>query len=624
MTAIKVLDPNMVNMIAAGEVIERPASVVKELMENSIDAGATKIELQIEDGGRKLIRVIDDGCGMEPADLELAFEPHATSKISSPDDLEKINTMGFRGEALASIGAVAKVTVTSRTADSVQANTVSIDCGQKQPLKPGGAAKGTTIEVQDLFYKLPARKKFLRTANTEASHITEQFTRIALANRHLDLTLINNGRQIHRLTPNQPLSARIAQLFNRALAEDLVETHSNERQLDVCALIAKPSAAKSTSKFQYTFLNGRFIRDKFITHAIKEAYRGTIDQSKYPVVFMFLQLSPEKFDVNVHPGKLEVRFDNSNLIHSQVMAVIREKLMSANLDAAGNFDSSEQDSMNIGTLSPSDFQQGDAGPESSNPRAEQIRQAVADFYRERGSEHSQPKLAFSETLNRPVSQNKKQDFYQKTHTPQKYSSPTDSQTHQQDTASPIGPMQIHDSYILAPTEDGFMVIDQHALHERVIYEQLCRKLSQGSLTSQRLLIPATVDLTEAQSAAIKDAETILQKLSIEIEPFGPNTIAVHTFPEILRKTEPEQFIADLLDLVSDKEIAPDPERLLHHVLDMAACKAAVKAGQKLSAGEISQLLEEKETLQRSSSCPHGRPTTLKFTLKDLEKQFKRT
>jgi DNA mismatch repair protein MutL len=623
MAAIKVLDPNMVNMIAAGEVIERPASVVKELMENSIDAGATKIELQIEDGGRKLIRVTDDGCGMEPGDLELAFEPHATSKVSGPGDLAKICTMGFRGEALASIGAVAKVTVTSRTADSVQGNTVSIDCGQKQPLKPTGAAKGTTIEVADLFYKLPARRKFLRTANTEASHITEQFTRIALANRHFDLTLINNGRQIHRLTANQPLSLRITQLFNRALAEDLVETHSNERGLDVYALIGKPSAAKSTSKFQYTFLNGRFIRDKFITHAVKEAYRGTIDHSKYPVVFMFLELSPEKFDVNVHPGKLEVRFDNSNLIHSQVMAVIREKLMSANLDASGSFESSEQDSMNMGTLSPSDFQQGDNAAQGNNPRADQIRQAVADFYRDRGSEHSQPKLAFSESLNRPVSQNKKQDFYQKTHTPQKYSSSGENQS-QQDTRPAIGPIQIHDSYILAPTEDGFMVIDQHALHERVIYEQLCRKLSQGSLTSQRLLIPATVDLNEAQSAAVKDAEMILQKLNIEIEPFGPNTVAVHTFPEILSKTEPEQFIVELLDLVSDKEVSPDPERLLHHVLDMAACKAAIKAGQKLSAVEISQLLEDKETLQRSSSCPHGRPTTIKFTLKDLEKQFKRT
>ncbi len=285
MGQITVLDQNMVNMIAAGEVIERPASVVKELIENSIDAGATKITVSIEDGGRKLISVADNGCGMGPEDLATAFEPHTTSKIKTSKDLRGISTLGFRGEALASIAAVSQVRAVSRIRNEAGANSIEIDCGNKGSVSPASADYGTTIQVRDLFYKLPARRKFLKTTNTEMGHITEHFTRTALAYCDLDMTLMHNGRELYRLPGKQDLSNRIAELFSPEIAENSVETRSNERGLDIFALMGKPGISRTNRKFQYVFLNGRFIRDKFISHAIKEAYRGCLGPERFPVIF---------------------------------------------------------------------------------------------------------------------------------------------------------------------------------------------------------------------------------------------------------------------------------------------------------------------------------------------------
>ena len=331
MGQIVVLDQNMINMIAAGEVIERPASVVKELMENSIDAGATKITVSIEDGGRKLISVTDNGCGMDGEDLALAFESHTTSKIKTSKDLRGISTLGFRGEALASIASVAQVKAVSRTKDSPGANCIEIDCGNKSSVSPGSADYGTTIQVRDLFYKLPARRKFLKTANTEMDHITEHFIRIALAKDDLDMTLIHNGKELYRLLGKQGLRQRIAELLSPEFGENLIETESSEKELHIFALLGKPAISRTNNKFQYVFLNGRFIRDKFISHAIKEAYRGCIEPNRFPVVFLFIQMPYEDYDVNVHPTKIEVRFYNTNLVHSQVLGALREKLLGTNL-----------------------------------------------------------------------------------------------------------------------------------------------------------------------------------------------------------------------------------------------------------------------------------------------------
>src|SRR4030042_56451 len=332
MGQIKVLDQNMINMIAAGEVIERPASVAKELMENSIDAGATKIIISIEDGGRKLISITDNGCGMDAEDLATAFDSHTTSKIKTSKDLHGISTLGFRGEALTSIASVAQVKAVSKTKDALTGNCIEIDCGSKSTVSPCSTDYGTTIQVRDIFYKLPARRKFLRTANTEMEHITEQFTRIALANNDLDMTLIHNGKEIYRLPGKQGIRQRIADLISPEFGENLIETESREKDLHIFALLGKPSISRTSNKFQYIFLNGRFIRDKFISHAIKEPYRACIEPNRSPVVFLFIKMPHENYDVNVHPTKIEVRFYNTNLIHSQALRALRQQLLGKNLN----------------------------------------------------------------------------------------------------------------------------------------------------------------------------------------------------------------------------------------------------------------------------------------------------
>jgi DNA mismatch repair protein MutL len=601
MPKIVVLNENMVNMIAAGEVIERPANIAKELLENSIDAGAKKIILTVADGGRKLVSVTDDGCGIAAEDIETAFKPHATSKISAAGDLQKISTMGFRGEALASIASVAMVSLVSKMADSLSAHKIEIDCGKGGQVQPISGDMGTTIEVRDLFYKLPARKKFLKTANTEMTHIIEHFTRIALAHNELDMTLIHNGRQLHHLLSNQTTQQRIAQLFSKTIAEDLIELTNSEKNISIRALLAKPERARANSKFQYVFLNKRFIRDKFISHAIKQAYQGLIEPNKYPMAFLFIEMPLDVYDVNVHPTKIEVRFDNSNLIHSQVVGSLREKLLSLNLDVAASM---PQRPVSVNQFGPS----VDDGMQEA--RRQKIEGAMADFFKQHSS-----------------GQQRQRDFSFPSHSSAMplHRTATDSQqTPQNNSTQPNIFLQLHNAYIVTQTDEGFMVIDQHALHERIIYEDLCRKVAEGKLTSQRLLIPETLELTDAQLDAVKTNSELIEKLGIELEPFGPKTVAVQAFPAMLSKVSPADFLCDLLDMLTDKNLNLDTERLLHEILDMAACKAAIKAGQKLSETEMQQLLADKTIVDRASRCPHGRPTTIQFSVAELEKQFKRT
>ncbi|MCX5634104.1 MAG: DNA mismatch repair endonuclease MutL [Phycisphaerae bacterium] len=615
MGQIKVLDQNMVNMIAAGEVIERPASVVKELVENSIDAGATEINIYIEEGGIKLIRVVDNGCGMDNADLALAFEPHATSKLKTIADLLNISTMGFRGEALASIAAVAKVAIVSRCADTIVDSThsassgqagspqaggkIEIDCGVKDDIRPCSAGLGTAVEVRNLFYKLPARKKFLRTANTEMTHIIEQFTRVALAHTDISMALFHNDRELYRLSADSGIRQRIAKLFSAELAEALLELQSTERNLKLAALLCKPENGRANTKFQYFFLNGRYIRDKFLSAAVREAYRGLIEPDKHPVVFLFLQMPPQNFDVNVHPTKTEVRFDDSNLVYSQILALIREKLLSMDLDVQAKLPKSGQ--MPVSGESQ-EIKQSIAGAMAeffSQNRQGEVPQRHFDFSKIAQKSDSVVAEQRDNFYNQPVSQVNEIPQY----------------------------LQIHDSYIIAQTEDGFLIIDQHALHERIIYEDLCRRLASGSgakLESQKLLIPESFELTAAQSQILEANKDLLQRLGIELEPFGPGIWAVQAFPSLLGSVKPVEFIIDMLDVLTDSVGKIDSERLLHKILDLAACKAAVKAGQKLNPTEVSKLLTDKNTVERVSRCPHGRPTAIKFSLAELEKQFKRT
>jgi DNA mismatch repair protein MutL len=615
MGQILVLDENMINMIAAGEVIERPASVVKELMENSIDSGATKITVSIEDGGRKLISVTDNGCGMDGEDLARAFEPHTTSKIKTSSDLQGISTLGFRGEALASIAAVSQVKCTSRTKSQTGANCIEIDCGKKIKISPASADYGTTIQVRDIFYKLPARRKFLRTANTEMGHIAEQFTRVALANNNLDLTLIHNGRELYRLSDKDHLGQRIAELSpipSSGISENLIEAEINEKSLHILALMGKPSISRTSKKFQYVFLNGRFIRDKFISHAIQEAYRGLLEPNRFPVVFLFIRMPYEDYDVNVHPTKSEVRFYNANLVHSQILATLREKLLSTDLQTHAVLPTATGSPEMQGTPIPGD-------------RRQAISDAMADFFKKHRPVQTQQHFSYKQKQHL-VALHPSAEQIPESHkgpSPALASIPT-SQIVQEISSKQRKFLQIHDSFIVVQTDEGFVIIDQHALHERIIYEDLCKRIRKSKLESQKLLIPESFDVTVSDADTLKRNSELLEKLGIELVPFGPKAIAIQAFPTLLAKADPLDFVQDLIDLLSRKDINLDSERLLDEVLNMAACKAAIKAGQKLTDSEIEQLLRDQVNAESASRCPHGRPTTIKFSISDLEKQFKRT
>ncbi len=596
MGRIHVLDQNMINMIAAGEVIERPASVVKELIENSIDAGATRIIVSVEDGGRKLISITDNGGGMDAEDLARAFESHTTSKIKTDSDLHNISTLGFRGEALASIASVALVKTVSRTRNSIEANCIEIDCGTKSEISPCSGDYGTKIEVRDIFYKLPARRKFLRTANTEMGHITEQFIRIALANAQaddkqgLDLTLIHNGKEIYRLPGEQSLLSRIAELFPALQIEtsdDFITAESSEKGLNISAVLGKPEISRTSNKFQYVFLNGRFIRDKFISHAIKEAYRGLLEPDRFPVVFSYIKMPYEDYDVNVHPTKIEVRFYNSNLVHSQILGVIREKLLGTDLSVSAKLPTSEKTK---------------SFPTNHPGRDPKIADAMAEFLRKHKPAQTQQRFGF-----RPSSftQTQKEITEKQTHFDRKY-------------------IQIHDSFIVEQTEDGFVIIDQHALHESLIYEGLLKRVQNNKLQSQKLLMPESFEVTVSEMDTLERHTDLFEMLGIELVPFGPKSMAIQSFPSLLKNASPLEFVRDIIDLLDKKDTDFDHERLLDEVLNMVACKAAIKAGQKLTDIEIEQLLADRQAAQSTSRCPHGRPTTIKFSISELEKQFMRT
>jgi DNA mismatch repair protein MutL len=639
MASISMLPMTLVNKIAAGEVIERPSSVLKELMENSLDAGAGRVSVELEDGGKKLIRVVDNGCGMTKDDLALACLAHATSKLKTEDDLYAIGTLGFRGEALASVAAVSQLEILSRPADQIEGGRLAVTAGQVEPVTPAAAPVGTSITARNLFFNTPARRKFLRTTNTELGHITEQFIRIALANTAAQMILEHNGRRLYDLPADQSLLERIAALFGNELADGLIAIRPDTRYAHIGGFIAPPRHSRASAQGQYIFLNGRYIRDRFISHAVREAYRGLMEASRQPVVFLFITLDPHEVDVNVHPTKIEVRFANSNLIHSQVLAAIRDRLLSTDLTPAGTITAAVS---SLPAQAPAG--QADAAPENQqsaiinqigNPalddqsnspnrpagqadsqRQERVRQAVADFFKSAkssgaslGDQRTEPRWPGRDIS--PPCEN----------TPSPVSTPPADALPESDIDRFL---QIHNQYVVVQQTDGILIIDQHALHERIIYEQLFEQFSRGPLETQRRLIPETIEAGPQQMAAVENASDLLKQLGILLEPFGPRTLAVQGYPPILDKLPVAQFTSDLLDLLVEHSDRVSREELVHRVLDMIACKAAVKAGDPLNEQEIKSLLSQRDRVERSSNCPHGRPTTLKLTLSQLEKQFKRT
>lgn len=617
MAAIQILPDLIVNKIAAGEVIERPASVVKELLENAVDAAATQIDVTVEAAGSGLIRVTDNGRGMDADDLRLCMAPHATSKIADEADLEHIATLGFRGEALASVSSVAQVRVASRGAGG-QAHEVLAEAGRIGPVRPAAAPAGTTVEVRNLFFNAPARRKFLRNPATEMAHVTEQVARVAMAFPQIGFTLAHNGRMTHRLDRNQTVLERIGAFYGRELADSLMGVERNERDLRVRGYIAPPAASRATGKWQLVFVNGRFVRDRTVQHALREAYRGLAEADRHPVVFLFLDLAPHCFDVNVHPTKIELRWRDAGLVHSQVLAVLREALAEHDLTPALT---TERASIDPG-------------------RREAIMAAMADFFRR--AEPAQRHLAFrapgagpksassaAEAVPAPRSVGPPTEQRQLADTPPPRP-PADgapsvwhAQPPAETAARPGKALQVHNTYLVVESDDGLLIVDQHALHERIIFEQLSARMAQGSLESQRLLLPETARLSDTQMSVLEQYESLLTRLGLETSRFGPDTVAVHSCPVLLAGTPADELLIDVLDRLGEAERPTDSRELLTDVLNVLACKAAVKAGDPLTEQEIESLLAHRGRVERASNCPHGRPTTLRLTVRDLERQFKR-
>ncbi len=595
------------NRIAAGEVIERPASVVKELVENALDAGALQILVEIEDGGRELIRVIDDGSGIPAAELPLAFAEHATSKLLTDEDLFRIATMGFRGEALASIGSVSHSRLLSRTADADAAYEIFNRGGQVTTPQASAGNVGTTIEVRNLFFNTPARRKFMKGASTEFGHISETLLRLALPHPRVGFKLLHNGRAALDL-PAATAAERLLEAWPREFHEQRLPIDSRDAEVRVTGMVGLPELARPTGRYQYFYLNGRHIRDKFVQHAAREAYRGLTEPGRYPACVLMLEVPPQDVDVNVHPTKVEVRFRDGGRIHGLVLSAIREKLLSSDLTPAA-----------IPMRADGGFSGGDA----QMPR-EDLRARLASFFRDgqSGSNEAPPNGASTFQLTPTPADPARLDFP---------SSPPVGTLPASDASGPtIAPqrsnsaIQLHNSYLVAQTDEGMVIIDQHALHERVMYEELRTRMLRGALESQRLLIPATVQASSRQIALLDQIQPLLARLGIEVSAFGPNSLAVQAFPTFLSKLDPGTFVRELLERGEQELLDLHEEEILHEILDMMACKAAVKAGDPLTAAEIEALLSKRELIDRSSNCPHGRPTTLRLTLNDLEKQFKRT
>jgi DNA mismatch repair protein MutL len=644
MPIIRQLPPSVVNKIAAGEVIERPASVVKELLENAVDAGAARIDVSLGQGGTDLIRVVDDGCGMSAADLPLAVASHATSKIADADDLFHVGTFGFRGEALASIGEVSQLVIRSRERSAEAGYEIAVDGGRRAEVAPCGCPIGTAIEVRNLFFNTPVRRKFLRASQTEIGHASEAFTRIALAHPRIHFTLRHNGRVLFDLPPVANWRERIAALCGRDLEAALIPIENTDGQVRLSGYVADPQHSRGNNRMQYLFLNGRHIRDRSLQHALGEAYRGLLLTGRFPIAFVRLDMPAEAVDVNVHPTKLEVRFADSGRIYSLLLGTIRKKFLATDLTArvqaplgATEPGAEAADSAAVarhrrelvdwakGALTGTSS--GAAGAATAVAEDEQDAQALLELQFDRpGSGLALTKLdrVWEAAPTSPrIEEAGEAAGRLAGHPLVERTEAARIDPPQWQRRSHLG-FQIHNRYLVTENSEGMLVIDQHALHERILYEQLREKVLAGDMETQQLLVPEPVSLAPAEAAAALEAKETLGQLGIEIEPFGGDTVLVSSYPAMLANLAPADMLRQVVEQLLAASRTPQRRDLLDELLHMIACKAAIKAGDRLAPEEITALLEQRQHYQDSHHCPHGRPTALVFTREELDRRFKRT
>jgi DNA mismatch repair protein MutL len=642
-----------VNKIAAGEVIERPASVVKELVENSLDAGATRIEVALAQGGVELVRIVDNGSGIAAEEMPLAVASHATSKLETADDLFHVRTLGFRGEALASIAEVSHFILRSRTAKATAGAELEVAAGVPRAVVPCGCPCGTIVEVRNLFVNTPVRRKFLRSTQTELGHVTESFTRLALASPQTHFTLRHNDRVIYDLPPVGEWRERITAFFGQELAENLIWVESQDPPIRLAGFVAHPSHSRANPRMQYLFLNGRFVRDRALGHALAEGYRGLLLTGRYPISFLSFDMPPEMVDVNVHPTKLEVRFQDGGRLYSQLLGTIRTKFLTTDLTHAfvaspvgpspaaappmNGFHGAGHALVDWAKAELARQHDASARGETVEPPVARPPGALGDsgplelYALDRtwepagGAEEPEPAAA-DEAPPAPATRIDSASGIESTWGLR----PAAQDAAWSDAAAPLdrGPLppavQIHNRYLITESAEGVLVIDQHALHERVLYEQLRAKVLSGTLETQALLVPEPVDLAPAEAAAAIEQRALLAQLGIRVEPFGGGTVLVSSYPAMRAGASPAQLLRELVELLLAGARAPERRDLLDELLHMMSCKAAVKAGDRLTQEEIAALLAERHLAHDTHHCPHGRPTALVFTREELDRQFMRT
>ncbi len=572
MPSIKILPDNLINKIAAGEVVERPASVVKELIENSLDAGATEVFVDIEQAGKRLIRVADNGSGMTREDALLAFERHATSKISSEPDLEAIRTMGFRGEALASIASVSRVRLLTapRGAPGVL---VEVDGGVMKPAADAASPSGTTIEVHHLFFNTPARLKFLKSPATELSHIISAVSHLAMARPDVRFRLVHDKRTVLDLPPSGEFRERAFQLYGRELSDNLLGFSAERTPARVSGLVGKPNYDRGDRTYQEFYVNGRFVRNASLAHALAEAYRDLVMRDRHPVGFIFVDIDPTFVDVNVHPAKAEVRFRNQSQIHDFVRDVIREAL--------GNFRSSSADS-----------------------RAGRVQEAVTQYL-----QNAEFGVRSSELNLREAVPSLSSDVHSAFAIPH--------------SALLVPLAQVHDSFIIAQDNDGMALIDQHAAHERVLFEKLQDQQAAGNVPVQDLLLPVQIELGHAETALLKELLPELRHLGFIVEEFGGTTFIIKAVPALLSGGDCKVLLADVLDEVRVHGKSGKMESVRDEVLAAMACHPAIKVHRRLSQQEMEGLIRDLFACRMPHSCPHGRPTVVRFSMDEIKRMFKR-
>ena len=672
MNKIKILPDNLANQIAAGEVVERPASVIKELVENSIDAGAKNIKIEIELGGRRLMRITDDGEGMVRDDAILAFERHATSKLKTLEDLSKISTLGFRGEALASIASVAKVELITKTNDETAATRVSIEGGKLIDVKDFARSVGATITVRDLFFNTPARRKFMRSEATENYHITSTVTHYALANPDISFVLTNNGRENFRVTPAKDLRERAYQIFGANLLESLLPVSGGREFIaKISGFVSAPRERRTTRDAQFFFINGRFVKDKIIAGGLLEGFRAVLPHGVYPVAFLFLDVPLEEIDVNVHPAKTEVRFRRSQAVKDVIAEAIKISLQNAGIieqkdfnfereensipnnqnqtvqnpfanaeqtkiefqveDAAEKFESKEFIAPNsIQQNEAAEFQQTQETVESTEPQTFEIPITSEDFEKiayakseeSFKDQSSKIKDQNSEQIQNPKSKIQNYEVLPPVDSAQKIPKAIEIEQLSSTKIRPIG--QLHESFIIAVDDEGMLLIDQHVAHERILFDKFRKKEDDRKVESQNLLLPETFDLTPAQAAAFDLVEEELENCGFGLMRLSGRTIAIKSVPTDLPPSEIRNLFAEILDTVESEKRGNARETIRDNIAATLACKAAVKINMRLTPEKMQWLIDRLLITSSPTTCPHGRPVVLRLTMKDIERGFHRT